>query len=40
MAYVDLANRALCPGSTDVCDWKQQKVTDVLLGLRAGARGK
>ncbi|MCX5741089.1 MAG: alkaline phosphatase family protein [Proteobacteria bacterium] len=23
MAYVYLANRALCPGATDVCDWKQ-----------------
>jgi hypothetical protein len=23
MAYVYLANRALCPGPTDACDWKQ-----------------
>jgi hypothetical protein len=23
MAYVYLANRVLCPGPTDVCDWKQ-----------------
>lgn len=37
MAYVYLANRALCPGSTDVCDWKQppRYAEDVLAAAEA-----
>jgi len=37
MAYVYLANRALCPGKTDVCDWKQppRYTEDVLAAAEA-----
>jgi len=37
MAYVYLANRALCPGSKDVCDWKQppRYEDDVLAAAEA-----